>query len=46
MRKPELSEILVGMPEERMSSPSKRFAEALYRENLASLSHLIRTMMT
>ncbi len=43
---PDLHEIVDDLPEERMSNAAKRFAAALYVENLTSLSHPLRTMGT
>jgi hypothetical protein len=41
---PELTEVLAVIPDDRMSEPARRFASALYRENLASLSYRLRTI--
>jgi hypothetical protein len=41
---PELAELMSGIPAERMSEASRRFAEALYGDNHASLSHRLRRM--
>lgn len=43
---PDLHEIVDDLPGERMSNAAKRFAAALYVENLTSLSHPLRTMGT
>lgn len=43
-RAPALAPILDELPDDRMSPPAKRFAAALYSENLRLLSQAIRTM--
>jgi hypothetical protein len=42
---PDLASLITELPEERMSSVAKRFAEALYAENRRWLSQLLRTMV-
>lgn len=39
-----LEDLAIGLPESRVSAEAKRFAQALYADNLASLSHLLRTI--
>ena len=43
-RAPDLADALAGIPDERMGPAAKRFANALYRANLTSLSYLLRMM--
>ncbi len=43
-RLPEISEIIVQVPEDRMSDPAKQFATALFHENHRFLSHGLRSM--
>lgn len=43
-RVPDLEPMLVEIPVERMSEPARRFADALYRQNLATLRHPLRTI--
>jgi hypothetical protein len=43
---PDLCELVKDLPDKRMSVPAKRLTAALYAENLAFLSHPLRTMGT